>query len=277
MYADDTKIYLDVGSANDCNRLQADLNNLSNYYLNNRIKVNIKKCQIITFTRKRNPVPFDYVIQGTPIDRTNLVRDLGVYFDSKLTMSHHIDIITTRALQSLGFVMRTCKPFKDPNSIKVIYSAYVRSTLEYASPIWYPQYVTYIHQVERIQKKFINFLNYKTKSCFKSYEESCNHHNLLTLSQRRCMIDMVLLFDILDSRLDCPTLLSDIGYCVPRKRTRHTKLFHVPLHGSNYTKNSILTRLASNYNKRFSAIDPYCTTKLSFRRSVLAALRAGED
>lgn len=277
MYADDTKIYTSVNNIDDCTRLQEDLDRLAIYYDKNRIKVNADKCQSITFTRKTNIIEFTYKIQNTPIERVHLVRDLGVYLDSKLNMIEHIDIITNKAYKSLGFVMRTCKPFSDTACIKNVYYAYVRSILEYASCIWSPNYITHKQDIERIQRKFIKHLNFKTRTQCNSYEAGCAHHKLLSLCNRRTLLDMMLLYDIARSRLDCPALVSQLALHVPQRRTRHThfKLFHEPNHRTNYAHNSVLSRLPRTYNKQFSSVDPYNLTRNSFRCEITKMLDVG--
>ena len=121
-----------------------------------------------------------------------------------MLLSDHIDIITNKAYRNLGFFMRTCKPFKCTISLKVVYYALVRSVLEYASSIWSPIYMKYINQIERIQKKFIKHLNFKCNTSAPSYHDSCRNFNILTLEERRVLMDMGLLHDVLRGRLDCP-------------------------------------------------------------------------
>ncbi|CAG9135715.1 unnamed protein product [Plutella xylostella] len=50
---------------------------------------------------------------------------------------------------------------------------------------------------------------------------------------------MSLLYDIVRNVVDCPELLGRIGYCTPRRRTRHTPLFQVPFCSTNYAANSL--------------------------------------
>lgn len=275
LYADDKKIFIKVHSVNDCELLQQDLNKLFDYYVQNRITVSIGKCQTISFTRKSNPIMFPYHFNNVSIVRVDKVRDLGVYFDSKMLLTTHYDKIIDRSYRNLGFVLRTCQPFKSPLSLKVVYYAYVRSILEYASPVWSPSYAIHKTRMERIQKKFLKHLNFK---CFTSlenyiYKENCHLHNLLTLEERRIMLDMCLLYDILNGRLDCPDLLSSISLKAPTRRTRQTSLFHVPFHYTNYGKNAVLTRILRCYNDTFSDIDPFIiTSKQALKSKIIQVL-----
>ena len=274
LYADDKKIYLRINSLSDCLLLQEDLNSLLNYYTANNITVSISKCQCISFTRKRNPIIFQYNFNGVMVERVKVVRDLGVLLDSDMSMRQHIESITSRAFRNLGFVMRTCQPFSGQLSLKVVYFAYVRCLLEYASQVWCPFYSTHKQSIERIQKKFIGYINFKCKQYHSDYTENCRSYNLLTLDERRYLLDMSFLHDVISGYLDCPELLSSISFNTPKRRTRHTtcSLFHVPIHRTNYGRNGVSTRLAESYNKYFSNVDLFNVSKSSFKKGIVDVL-----
>lgn len=272
LYADDKKVFLRVRSVADCELLEHDLNNLFNYYVNNNINISIPKCQCISFTRKRNPIIFPYNFNNVPVERVEGVRDLGVWFDSEMLLTTHYNNIVNKAYRNLGFVIRTCQPFKSSLSLKLVYFAYVRSILEYASPIWSPFYAKHKTHLEGIQRKFIKHLNYKRNSNSESYADDCRSHGLLTLEERRIILDMGLLHDILSGRLDCPEMVAHIAIKSPRRRTRHTSLFHVPFHSTNYGKNSVFSRIFDSYNKKFSHLDPFLHSKHTFKAKVKLTL-----
>ncbi|RVE50261.1 hypothetical protein evm_005096 [Chilo suppressalis] len=158
-----------------------------------------------------------------------------------MTLTPHIDHVVNKAYKSLGFVLRSCKPFSDMAAIKSIYCAYVRSTLEYASQIWSPQYSIHKDRLERIQKKFIK---YRQRISPDSYHSGCQHNGLLSLEERRVLLDMCLLFDTLNGQLDCADLVAGIGFCTPKRRTRHTPLLCTPKYSTRYASNNVLIRIA---------------------------------
>lgn len=273
LYADDKKIFYKINNYQDCNTLQNTLNNLSNYYSINNITVNVSKCQQISFTRKRYPIDFIYTINNIPVEKVNKVRDLGVILDSKLTMTDHIEAIVDKAYKNLGFVLRTCKPFNNISCVKTVYYAYVRSVLEYASSIWSPYYITYTQSIEKIQAKFIKHLNYRARM-YTDYKSGCSHHKIMPLEDRRTMLDAMLLYNIVNGHLDSPTLLSVVNFNVPKKRTRHTKLFAPPFQSTNYISNAPITRICSIYSKKFPDLDIFNTSKHTFKSKVFQYLRS---
>lgn len=98
-----------------------------------------------------------------------------VYFDKKMFLSDHINIIAEKSFRNVGFVLRACKPFKDIVAIKSVYCAYVRSVLEYASPVWSSQYNIYISLLERIQKHLIKHISFRFR---RPTIEDCHKNNL---------------------------------------------------------------------------------------------------
>ncbi|CAG9124933.1 unnamed protein product [Plutella xylostella] len=207
LYADDKKIFYKIRNLQDHEAVQADLDALYRYYLNNKITVNVKKCMCISFTRKPKPSYFNYAFNGNTIERVNSVRDLGIILDSKFLLSEHIDHIANKAYRNLGFVLRSCKPFTNIGAIKSVYYAYVRSTLEYASTIWSPHYTIYKERLEKVQKVFINHLNFRLRNSANSYKDGCRINNVNTLEERRTLLDMCFLHDLVHGRVDCAELV----------------------------------------------------------------------
>lgn len=142
--------------------------------------------------------------------------------------------------------------------------------MEFSSCVWSPFYDKYVVQIEKIQKRFTRFLNFKTYSSPSSYRDSCNQHKMLSLSNRRILLDMSFLHDIINSNIDSPDLVSSLGINIPRKRTRHTsmRLLHTPLRRTNYGLSETLTRLAHTYNTHFSHIDLFNLSKPAFKKHV---------
>lgn len=53
LFADDLKIYAQIDDIRDSHNLQTDLSNLHNWSVNNKLSFNIKKCNILSFSRKK--------------------------------------------------------------------------------------------------------------------------------------------------------------------------------------------------------------------------------
>ena len=91
MYADDLKLYTEITSFADCERLQGALNLIESWCNNNSLPLNAAKCNVMSFCRKSSPEIFAYNLGDSLLQRPNTIKDLGVIFDKRLTFTNHIE------------------------------------------------------------------------------------------------------------------------------------------------------------------------------------------
>lgn len=254
-FADDMKIFKSIKNEDDAVALQEDLSRLDNYCIKNKLDLNVSKCFIMSFSRKKNLISYNYTLQSQHLKRVSEMRDLGVIHDSKFIFDSHITSIVGKASKSLGFIMRCSKEFKNIKTIKILYSTYVRCHLEYASQIWNPRYAVYIDRIERIQRKLIRFLNFKTYNNEKNYYKSCAHFHFLPLQHRRKVSDVLFLKKIMVSSIDCPNLLSHVNLYAPTRTYRYSSLFYLPSVATNYRQNSVIYRCCNTFNNFMNEIN----------------------
>ena len=75
-----------------------------------------------------------------------------MFVSDTLSWTHHYEVISSRALKILGLLHRT---FSKDNSVqekKLLYISVVRSQLQYCSPVWRPNLIRDIVQLEKIQR-----------------------------------------------------------------------------------------------------------------------------
>lgn len=262
LFADDMKVFRIVNNPSDEMLLQDDLHRLDQYCYTNKLELNVDKCFFIIFTRKRIPFNSTFILRNQVLKRGSHTKDLGVIHDSKLLFDLHISNIIGKACKAMGFIMRVSKPFKTMKSLKILYCAYVRSHLEYASQIWNPQYGIYIDRLERVQRRFTRFLGFKFKLPRMKYAQRCIKFHLLPLYLRRDISDVLFLAKVLRGSIDSPDLLRKIGLRVPHHRTRKRPLLHIPTSNSNYRQNSFLVRASNTYNRVLSdsEVDLFCSS-----------------
>ena len=85
---------------------------------------------------------------------------------------------------------------------------------------------------------------------------------------------MCFLYDIINGQLDCPSLVHNLGLNVPTRRVHRVQppLLHMPIHTTNYGRNSVISRLVSTYNKSFPNIDLFQHSKLTFKNKIIQCL-----
>ena len=102
LFADDVKIFQKVRGWNDVKRLQDDINAVTRWAADWRLKLNPSKCRTFKITLKRDVVPSAYQINGSTLEEVSSIRDLGVILDRKLTFSDQINVMVSKANRALG-------------------------------------------------------------------------------------------------------------------------------------------------------------------------------
>ena len=78
LFADDTAVYLAVGSSDDRDTLQADRNTLQEWELAWNMEFNPSKCQVLHITRLKHPLNTQYSLHGQVLEATDTAKYLGV-------------------------------------------------------------------------------------------------------------------------------------------------------------------------------------------------------
>ena len=155
VYADDMKLYMEIGNANDSQVFQNEINLFYTWCSKSLLQLNVKKCNSIAFSRKHDTPNTTVLLGNQPVEKCKVVRDLGVILDSQLTFVEHYNTIINKAKSTLGFIKRFAFNFQDPYTIKLLYVTYVRPILEYCSIAWNPYYAVHQERIESVQKQFL--------------------------------------------------------------------------------------------------------------------------
>lgn len=275
LYADDLKIYSSIIEPSDTLALQQDLDTISQWCSSNLMFLNVKKCFIVTFTRKTNKIVFNYKINNQSLMRRSSAKDLGVIFDEKLSFREHYDFICNKASRLLGFLLRVTKHFKKPQSLIYLFNMLVRSTLEYGAIVWSPFYAVHTNHIESVQAKFLRVLSFRQGLYRKlsSYRVRLSHFNMMSLEERRKRSDLIFLHKLVNSLIDSPPLLSSINFnTVYRPRRSHNpNLFSLQVFHNNTSFHNPVVRMCRLYNDLVqvqSDIDIFTPNPNVFRRSV---------
>lgn len=271
-YADDLKLFLRIQSVNDCHFLQRQLGIFANWCSINRMLVNPEKCSVITFSRKKEPIYFDYELSNTTIKRTTHIKDLGVILDSQLNYKQHMSYVIDKASRALGFIFRMTKHFSDVHCLKSLYGSLVRSILEYCSPVWNPYYNNGVERVESVQRRFLRFalrkLPWSNPFRLPSYEDRCRLIGLELLRVRRDTSRALLVADILQGRIDCSYLLQQININVQPRALRNSVMLRTPLHRTNYGLNGAIGGIQRVFNRVSASFDFHLPRSTLRRRFV---------
>ena len=155
---------------------------------------NVKKCKLMRITEKKQPFRTSFTLNGSVLEEVYEIRDLGLLTNHHLSWNSQVDAITNKASRILDLLRRTCRGWKDTETLKVLYCTLVRSQVEYGSVVWSPYTARNIDKLEHIQRRRTKFILGKRNF---TYDERLKCLNLLSLEKRRYIFDVTFLYKAL--------------------------------------------------------------------------------
>ena len=245
LFADDTIAYLTITSAADCHTLQSDLDKLSVWEKNWKMAFHPAKCNVLSVSRKKKPVTFDYHLHGNVLEHVQSAKYLGCTITSDLDWHEHISNICSKANNTLGFLRRNLYI----SSVKIKEQAYkslVRPSLEYASSVWDPYEIGDINQLEMVQRRAARFVcnRYRNRSSVGSMLDMLEWEPLQT---RRKVNRLTMLYKINQElvAIQKSTYLKPVNKYT---RNSHSNSFMIPTATKNYRKESFFHRTIREWN-----------------------------
>lgn len=259
IYADDVKMLHRINDSTDCEQLQNNLSKLSAWCNENDLHLNVRKCNVMSYTTKESPIIYNYSVNGDVLNRPPTFKDLGVIFDNKLTFTNHIDAVISHAYRMLGFILRNSHDLNDAKTLKILYFAFSRSKLEYASLVWQSGYNTHNDKLENVQRRFLKFLNLKTEGTYPPIGTPQNQllekFDITSLLERRESSALHFLDKIMQNKIDCSEILNQLNFYVPRINSRHSRNFYLAAPRTNVLKFSPLFNICNTYETHCSELD----------------------
>lgn len=219
----------------------------------NDLDLNVAKCMVMSFSKSSGPLEFSYKIGDHTLARPNVVKDLGVYFDPKLSFSDHIACVHKSAYSTLGFVVRNSRDFSDIETLQCLFVSLVLPRLEYASIVWCPYHEKYVSFLEGVQRRFLKLLAFRADGVYPCigfpHQSLLARFGHLSLGDRRIIGYLLFLRKLVSGAIFSPTVVSRMFLNVPRQGLRRSDVFYVkPTHKLFYF-NSPVNRLALTYNR----------------------------
>ena len=200
IFADDLKLYCDYNLLHENSSLVITLNNIESWSSKLQLRINPDKSSVMQVGKALHDRHL-YVICGKIIEPSNIVRDLGILYNSKLCFNDYIEDIVTKAFQRVNLLFRS---FISGNIsiLSKAYITYVRPLLEYCTYIWSPFQIYLIERIERVQRYFSRRVLCRSRL---AYHDRLRVLNLETLELRRITFDLKLCYKIINGlcAIDC--------------------------------------------------------------------------
>lgn len=176
----------------------------------------------------------------------------------------------------LSFVKRQCYGRFNTDTAKTLYSAIVRSHVEFASSVWSPHHNVHIQSLESVQRQFVLYANrnrYVDESRdeykLRPYLDRCNELNLVSLLRRRTNAAVFFIHDVLTGKINSQFLRDRIVLYDGVRSLRNPSFIRLNVNITEYSRFSPFNFACQLFNMAAKHVDPSLTSK-DFRRCVLA-------
>lgn len=204
-FADDTRVCRKITNLHDCKRLQDDLNCIIQWSLDNNMELHEDKFELISYRKPSNilvqdALPFmqDICSYSTPkgitIEKSELVKDLGVYMSDDFSWTTHISRMVSSAQQVASWVLGVFRD-RSRQTMLQLYKSLIRSRVEYSSPLWNPHKISDIQSIENIQRQFTRRISGLTELHYWDRLKSLKLMSLQRRRERYCIIHVWKIFN----------------------------------------------------------------------------------
>ena len=212
---------------------------------------NPTKCQVIHVTRLKAPIPSKHFLHNIELESTSPAKYLRVTVSDDLKWGKHIDNITKKANQTLGFLKRNIN-VHNQDLRSTAYKPLMRPQLEYTSSVWSPHSDQDINKIESAQRRAARWATHDYRST-SSVTEMLRNLDWRPLDQRRIDNRLVMIYKITYDIVAIPLT----EYLIPNRR--ESKFIHplayrqIPT-ATNYYKYSFFTRTVVHWNALYTSI-----------------------
>lgn len=226
LYADDTKLISIINSIADCQRLQEDLDLISNWTKTWLMQLNTAKCHVMKITAHQHlDTAYQYHLTDsngvrTPLTESSHERDLGITVSSDLKFSKHVQQISGKTRSLTGLIANTFS-CRDLALWKLLYTSFIRPHIEFAAPVWSPHLKKDIQLIENVQRMVTRI---PTAARHLSYRSRCQLFGIQPLEERRKRGDMIQFYKMARN-IETINWHSEIQRPTHQYSTRRTSLY----------------------------------------------------
>ena len=201
MFADDTKLYRQLGAIRDTEVVQSDINNMKEWSDEWGMFYHPAKCHALKLGSRiseLNDTFVPYELGGKHIETVVAEKDLGVTIDVDLSFQQHIIDKVNKANSFVGIIRRSFL-FLDAEMFLTLYKSIVRPHLEYANQVWAPQLKKHKEMLENVQRRATKMIpGFRSLS----YPDRLKKLKLPSLTYRRLRGDLIEIYKILSEKYD---------------------------------------------------------------------------
>jgi hypothetical protein len=177
-YADDLSLWYEIHNGNRevvVDQINADLNSLLAWGEDNRTTFEPTKTHSMLVSLKRSDrfKGLDKIhMGGVVLEQVSQMKLVGFVFDSKLSWGPMVDRLAAKARSKLG-ALRRLKPFLSSEVMKLMYTAFIRSGMEYGSLLYMGAADSHLSKLDRVQLSAQKLAGFEVESLRSRRDAAC--------------------------------------------------------------------------------------------------------
>jgi hypothetical protein len=166
-YADDSGLWYEITAENTDYMIQginADLESLMEWGRDNKTTFEADKTAMMLVSNKRRPFDITGIrIGGFPVKQVEDLKLVGYLFDQKMTFGPMVSKLAKKARSRVA-ALRRIKHLLSAENLKVMYTMFVRSTMEYGSVAFMGAATTHLQKLDRVQDSAVKCCDFEIES-----------------------------------------------------------------------------------------------------------------
>ena len=172
-YADDTQLFVSfspnksTGQCEAVNAIQHCVKDVRNWMNNDKLLLNDDKTEFLIIGTKQQlaKVNIDHILIGDSVIRPKgVVKNLGSWLDSTLSMNSHVNNICSNAFYYL-YNIRRIRKYLSRRSTETLIHAFVSSRVDYCNSLLYGLPTYQLHKLQRVQNAAARLIFQESKYC----------------------------------------------------------------------------------------------------------------
>ncbi len=150
--------------------MEDDLKSLTDWFLANKLSLNVNKTNFIIFQPNKIPEIDKITLSmgNELIKQVVSTKFLGIHIDKQLQWDIHINYITQK-IASGCYAINAVKRYLSRHNLKTLYYSLVHSYISYGTMLWGNAHKCHLAKIERLQRKAIRNV------CKAKYNSSSSH------------------------------------------------------------------------------------------------------
>ena len=158
LFADDTNIFYQGSDTRELqNTVCSDLSKFYDWFSANKLSLNISKTNYVVFGPLSKNWDVTIHLNSIKIDKVNTSKFLGVYIDSNLSWSDHINSISNKISRGVG-ILSKLKHFIPRTTLRSLYQTLILPHLSYCCSVWSSATKTLLNKLVILQKRAIRHI-----------------------------------------------------------------------------------------------------------------------